>query len=61
MNLFEENSKTTPNNASYFMANFGLTFTFIVSNQNYCGQKGLSSKSATKVYATRFAKCRIKQ
>ena len=41
------------NIASYFMANFGLTFTFIVSNHICCGQKELSSKIATKVYATR--------
>ena len=36
------------------MAKFGLTFTFIDSNHICCGQKDLSSKSATKVYATRY-------
>ena len=35
------------------MANFGLTFTFLTSNNNCCGQKDLASKIATKVYATR--------
>jgi hypothetical protein len=43
-----EKRRPTHNNASYFMANFGLTFTFIDSNHNYCGQKDLASKIATK-------------
>ena len=38
------------------MANFGLTFTFLTSNHNCCGQKDLASKSATKVYAPRLMK-----
>jgi len=37
------------------MANFGLTFTFLIPNHNYCGQTDSSSKIATKVYATRCA------
>ena len=36
------------------MANFGLTFKFSDSDNNYCKQKYLSSKIATKVYATRY-------
>jgi len=40
--------------ASYFMADFGLTFRFLTFNHNCCGQKDLSSKIATKVYAARW-------
>ncbi len=35
------------------MANFGLKFRFLDSNNNCCDQKDSSSKSATKVYASR--------
>ncbi len=43
------------------MANFGLKFTFTVSNHNCRGQKDLSSKSATKVYATRCSQFKEKE
>ncbi|MDO6440494.1 hypothetical protein Q4534_23930, partial [Cyclobacterium sp. 1_MG-2023] len=39
----------------YFMANFGLTFTFIDTNNDYCKQIDSSSKIATKVYTARWA------
>jgi len=36
------------------MANFGLKFRFLESNNDYCGQKDSSSKIATKVYTAHF-------
>ena len=43
------------------MANFGLKFRLLISNNNCCKQKDSSSKIATKVYTARWVQAQKKR